>query len=85
MDPTTDRRRSGRVRTRFDALYSAGQQEGAGVLADISYSGAPSRHDRYLAIQRIGPGEFKLKDFYRGRERRYAIGFSPGPRATVAS
>ena len=40
MDPTTDRRRSGRVRTRFDALYSAGQREGAGVLADISYSGA---------------------------------------------
>ncbi len=40
MDPTTNRRRSGRVRTRFDALYSAGQQEGAGILADISYSGA---------------------------------------------
>ena len=40
MDPTSDRRCSGRVRTRFDALYSAGPREGAGVLADISYSGA---------------------------------------------
>ena len=40
MDPTNDRRCSGRVRTRFDALYAAGQREGAGVLADISYSGA---------------------------------------------
>ena len=40
MDSTTNRRGSGRVRTRFDALYSTGPLEGAGVLADISYSGA---------------------------------------------
>jgi hypothetical protein len=40
MDPTADKRRTGRVRARFDALYSSGRQEGAGVLVDISYGGA---------------------------------------------
>jgi hypothetical protein len=35
-----ERRRSPRVRARFDALVSAGAREGAGVLVDISYSGA---------------------------------------------
>ena len=34
------KRREGRVRTRFEALYSSGGFEGAGVLEDISYSGA---------------------------------------------
>ncbi len=32
--------RDPRIRTRFEALYSMGRCEGAGVLADISYSGA---------------------------------------------
>jgi hypothetical protein len=36
MDP----RRSPRFRTRFDALISAEAAEGAGVLAELSYSGA---------------------------------------------
>ena len=35
-----DRRRSRRVRSRFEALVSSGGREGAGVLTDISYSGA---------------------------------------------
>jgi hypothetical protein len=35
-----NRRREGRIPTRFEALYSAGRLEGAGVLLDISYSGA---------------------------------------------
>jgi len=35
-----NRRRDGRIPTRFEALYSAGRLEGAGVLLDISYSGA---------------------------------------------
>ncbi len=35
-----NRRREGRVPTRFEVLYSAGRMEGAGVLLDISYSGA---------------------------------------------
>jgi len=35
-----DKRRDPRFRTRFDALYSLGCEEGSGVLADLSYSGA---------------------------------------------
>ena len=35
-----ERRRYSRVRTKFELLYSAGQEEGTGVLSDISYSGA---------------------------------------------
>lgn len=39
-DGLENRRREGRVPTRFESLYSAGRLEGAGVLADISYHGA---------------------------------------------
>ncbi|MDP6981271.1 MAG: hypothetical protein QF570_22145 [Myxococcota bacterium] len=35
-----DQRRSPRFVTRFDALVSATAQQGAGVLAEISYAGA---------------------------------------------
>ena len=35
-----DKRRDPRFKTRFDALYSLGHEEGSGVLADLSYSGA---------------------------------------------
>jgi hypothetical protein len=35
-----ERRKDIRFRTRFDALISSGPAEGAGVLVDISYSGA---------------------------------------------
>lgn len=40
MTQTTDRRRSRRILTRFDALLSSGREEGTGVLADISLGGA---------------------------------------------
>ena len=33
-----DRRKNPRFKARFDALYSSGSQEGAGVLAEISYA-----------------------------------------------
>jgi hypothetical protein len=36
----SNRRRDGRVTTRFESLYSAGRSEGTGTLSDISYSGA---------------------------------------------
>jgi len=39
-----DKRKDPRFKTRFDALYSLGREEGAGVLADISYSGARLEH-----------------------------------------
>jgi len=35
-----ERRQHPRFRARFDTLCSSGRNEGAGVLADISYSGA---------------------------------------------
>jgi hypothetical protein len=35
-----DKRKDPRFRARFDALYSSGAAEGAGVLTDLSYSGA---------------------------------------------
>ena len=35
-----DKRKNPRFSTRFDALYASGPAEGAGVLTDISYSGA---------------------------------------------
>ncbi len=35
-----EQRRSPRFRTHFDALISSGRAEGAGTLAEISYSGA---------------------------------------------
>ena len=35
-----DRREQQRVRTLFELLYSAGREEGHGLLADISYAGA---------------------------------------------
>ncbi len=34
-----ERRKNPRFKARFDALYSSGAREGAGVLAEISYSG----------------------------------------------
>jgi hypothetical protein len=40
MSEIDQNRRSERIRTRFETLYSSERQEGAGVLADISYSGA---------------------------------------------
>lgn len=35
-----EKRKDTRFKTRFDVLYSGGPTEGAGVLVDISYSGA---------------------------------------------
>ena len=35
-----EKRRDLRFKTRFDALYSTGPVEGAGILSDLSYSGA---------------------------------------------
>ena len=35
-----ERRKDIRFRARFDALFSSGPAEGAGVLVDLSYSGA---------------------------------------------
>ncbi len=62
MDP----RRSPRFRTRFDALISAESAQGAGVLAEIAYSGARletasivpplgSRVTLYIFVEPVAP------------------------------
>ena len=63
-----NRRGEGRVRTQFETLYSAGRTEGAGIIADISYSGAliaeaslrPEIGDKlrlYVFVQPVSPFE----------------------------
>jgi len=65
-----DWRRSLRFRTRFDALISADSEEGAGILTDISYSGARLENTStrppigtkvsvYVFIQPIAPFELR--------------------------
>jgi hypothetical protein len=65
-----DRRSTPRFRTRFDSLYSAGHEEGTGVLTDVSYSGACvekstvlpplGSHVRiYVFIQPVSPFELQ--------------------------
>lgn len=78
-----ERRRSPRFRTRFDALISAGAQEGAGTLAEISYAGArlddasvkPSVGSRirlYVFVQPVAP--FELEGYVsRHTETGFAV------------
>jgi hypothetical protein len=40
MKRLVDRRWNSRVRTHFEILYSSGREDGSGILANISYSGA---------------------------------------------
>jgi len=40
MEPSADKRRAARIRTRFETADSAGREDGTGILAKISYSGA---------------------------------------------
>lgn len=65
-----ERRSSNRIESRFDTLVSADRREGAGVLADISYSGARledcselppvgSRVRLYVFVQPVAPFELE--------------------------
>jgi len=40
MKRLLDRRWDSRTRAHFEIIYSSGREEGSGILADISYSGA---------------------------------------------
>lgn len=62
--------RERRVQTRFETLYASGRIEGAGVLADISYSGALIQTDGrvpeigsalrlYVFLQPVAPFEIE--------------------------
>lgn len=81
-----NRRRNPRFRTRFDALCSAGDREGAGTLADISRSGArlagasfcpePGTKIRlYVFIQPVSPFEL-VGEVVRGEGDTFAIRFA---------
>ncbi len=39
-DPNENGKRAFRIEARFETLYSAGREEGSGILVNISYSGA---------------------------------------------
>ncbi len=78
-----DKRKDTRFRTRFDALYSSGAQEGAGVLTDISYSGArvedASMHPEigthvrlYIFLQPVAPFELE-GEVVRADEAGFAV------------
>ena len=78
-----DQRRSPRFRTSFDTLISAGSTEGAGVLAEISYSGAlledtsvappvGSRIRLYVFIQPVAPFEL-MGQVVRKTETGFAV------------
>ncbi|MCZ6464312.1 MAG: PilZ domain-containing protein [Proteobacteria bacterium] len=83
MDKHFDNRRDMRIRTQFETLYSAGRSEGAGVLADISYSGArlegvSSKPDigtelrLYVFLQPVMPFEL-IGEVVRHSENGFAI------------
>jgi len=67
-----------RPRGRFVGVFEI-HGLGPSSVFDLSYAHAVSRNNHYLVIQRIGPGQFKMKDFYKGHEHRYTIGLSPDP------
>lgn len=81
-----NRRRNPRFRTRFDALCSAGEREGAGMLVDLSRSGArlegasycpePGTKVRlYVFIQPVSPFEL-AGEVVRGDGGSFAIRFT---------
>ncbi len=49
-----EKRKQPRFRTHFDALYSTGPAEGAGVLVDLSYSGARLENVSQLHLPAVG-------------------------------
>ncbi len=68
MGTDNNRRSAGRITTRFEALYSAGREEGFAVLRDISYTGAlfgettirpeiGKRIRAYVFVQPVSPVE----------------------------
>jgi hypothetical protein len=82
-----ERRKSPRFRARFDALYSSGPEEGAGVLAEISYAGVRLDHTSlrpevgtrvilYVFVQPISPFELAGR-VVRHTEKGFALEIDP--------
>ena len=96
MDKPPDNRKDTRIKTRFDALYASGQAEGAGVLTDLSYSGAHiegaslcpplgTRVRLYVFIQPVSPFEL-VGHVVRSTKSGFAIAYEvsdPGLRDLV--
>jgi hypothetical protein len=80
-----ERRRSPRFKARFDALYTAGREEGGGTLVQLSYSGARlaqtsvqpeigTKVTLYIFIQPVAP--FELTGFVaRHTEDGFALDY----------
>ena len=85
MDKPPDSRKDTRFKTRFDALFASGRVEGAGVLTDLSYSGARvegaslcppvgTRVRLYVFIQPVSPFEL-IGHVVRATESGFAIAY----------
>ena len=83
---STNRRKHPRFRTRFDTLCAAGREEGAGVLVDISYSGAHLEQTSlqpplgasvrlYVFVQPVSPFELE-GEVVRTSESGFAIAYT---------
>lgn len=79
-----DQRRSPRFHTKFDALVSATSEEGAGVLAEISYAGAKltgasvlppigTKVKLYIFVQPVSPFELEGHVVRHIEENGFAI------------
>jgi len=82
-----DRRKTPRFKARFDALYSSGAREGAGVLAEISYAGVRleetsikpdlgTRVTLYIFVRPVQPFEL-AGEVVRHTERGFALAIDP--------
>lgn len=82
-----ERRKSPRFKARFDALYSSGAREGAGVLSEISYEGVrlaetsirPELGTRivlYIFVRPVQPFELSGR-VVRHTERGFALAIDP--------
>jgi hypothetical protein len=83
--------RDGRVRTKFEALYTSDRQEGAGTLFNISYSGVQisgaslkpelgTKLRLYVFIQPVSPFEL-IGEVVRHTEDGFAIALDPSTQA----
>lgn len=82
-----DRRKNPRFKARFDALYSSGAREGAGVLAEISYASVRleetsirpeigTRVQLYVFVRPVQPFELVGK-VVRHTEQGFALVLDP--------
>jgi len=82
-----ERRKSPRFKARFDALYSSGAREGAGVLAEISYAGVRleetsirpdlgTRVQLYIFVRPVLPFEL-VGEVVRHTEHGFAVVIDP--------